>query len=292
MPHVSTRAAFFNFEKQGMLPSYLHGPYQAFAMHDPKPRSIYKASVRDRLLHHAICRALYPFFDRTFIADSYSCRKEKGTHKALNRFREFGRMVSENHTRTCWVLKCDVRKCFASIDQAILRRILRTHILDVNVLWLLDQIIPSFQSTGTGKGLPLGNFTSQLFVNIYLNEFDQFMKHTLKARYYIRYADDFVVLSHDRDWLVSLTLEIKRFLGEQLGLELHPDKLFLKTFASGVDFLGWTHFPGHRVLRTTTKRRMLARLRHNPPEGAASSYLGLLKHGNTYKIRKSLLNLG
>ena len=269
--------------------TYCHGPYQAFAIHDPKPRSIHKASVRDRLLHHAIYRVLYPFFDRTFIADSYSCRIGKGTHRALNRFREFGYAVNKNSTRTCWVLKCDVRKFFASVDQLALQKILRTYIPDADVLWLLDQLISSFRSTGQGKGLPLGSLTSQLLVNIYMNEFDKFAKHRLKARHYIRYADDFVILAEDRDRLEALVPKIAEFLGDRLKLELHPHKVSIGTFASGVDFLGWVHFPDHRVLRTSTKQRMMKNLEGNESENRLNSYLGLLKHGNTEKLRAEVL---
>src|SRR3989344_691705 len=108
--------------------SYKHGEYQAFNISDPKPRNIHKASVRDRLFHHAIYRVLYQFFDRQFISDSYSCRVGKGTHKAMDRFREFARRESRNHTRTVWVLKCDIRKFFSSIDQGILFSILEKYI--------------------------------------------------------------------------------------------------------------------------------------------------------------------
>ncbi len=268
--------------------AYRHGGYEAFAIHDPKPRAIHKASVRDRLLHHAIYKILYPFFDRTFIADSYSCRIGKGTHKALNRFRAFGYIVSRNNTRTCWVLKCDIKKFFASIDHDILMNILRQYIPDEGVLWLLGEVIRSFQSTASGKGLPLGNLTSQLLVNICMNKFDQFAKHTLKAKYYIRYADDFIVFSEDRVRLENLILEIRTYLENQLKLNLHPDKVFIKTLASGVDFLGWVHFSDHRVLRTATKRRMMKRLLDSKDHEVLQSYIGLLMHGNTYGIHKEI----
>ncbi len=269
--------------------TYRHGPYQAFAIHDPKPRSIHKATVRDRLLHHAVYRALYPFFDRTFISDSYSCRVGKGTHKALARFREFGYAVSKSDTRTVWVLKCDIRKFFASIDQQILRAILRRYIPDPHILLLLNQVVSSFQSTGPGKGLPLGNLTSQLLVNVYMNEFDQFVKHQLKAKYYIRYADDFIISSQDRDWLIGILPRIRAFLLERLRLELHPHKVSIETLASGVDFLGWVHFPDRRVLRTSTKHRMMRNLEGNESENRLNSYLGLLRHGNTEKIRAEVM---
>src|SRR3989344_5557865 len=184
-------------------------------------------------MHHAVYRVLYPFFDRKFINDSYSCRLWKGTHRAMNVFRGYAYRVSENHTKTLWVLKCDIKK---------------------------------------------------LFANIYMNEFDQFAKHRLKTRYYIRYSDDFVILSTDREWLVSLLPRIRDFLHENLKLELHPNKVSVSTLASGVDFLGWVHFPDHRILRTSTKRRMLKAVRANPPEETLASYRGMLRHGNAYTL--------
>ena len=275
--------------------TYRHGAYEAFSISDPKPRSIHKATVRDRLLHHAIYRVLYQYFDRKFIYDSYSCRHFKGTHRALNRFNDFVSQVSQSNSRTCWVLKCDVRKFFASIDQAMLIHIFKRHITDADTTWLIERIVESFQSTGPGKGLPLGNLTSQLLVNIYMNEFDQFMKHTLKAKYYIRYADDFVILDQDRHKLEMIRAEITKFLGEKLRLMLHPDKVFIKTVASGVDFLGWVHFPKHRVLRTATKRRMFRNIAVktalNDPdklEATVASYRGMLKHGDAYKLGTKL----
>ena len=131
--------------------TYTHSDYEAFNISDPKPRNIHKASVRDRLLHHAIYRILYPFFDCTFIADSYSCRERKGVHKALARFSAFARKASCNNTKTLWILKCDIRKFFASIDQAILLDILEQRISDLDILWLLGQVIGSFSSTRRGK---------------------------------------------------------------------------------------------------------------------------------------------
>jgi len=271
---------------------YRHGAYEAFSISDPKPRSIHKATVRDRLLHHAIYRVLYPYFDKKFIYDSYSCRQLKGTHRALNRFNDFVAQVSQSSSRTCWVLKCDVRKFFASIDQVTLTNIFKRHIGDADTVWLIERTIESFQSTGPGKGLPLGNLTSQLLVNVYMNEFDQFIKHRLKLRYYIRYADDFVIMHHDKNVLMEVLPKVQSFLDEQLKLSLHPDKVFLKTAASGVDFLGWVHFPHHRVIRTTTKKRMFKKINDSgqKPE-VVQSYLGLLSHGdaNTLKQRVAAL---
>ncbi len=268
---------------------YEHGGYKAFKVHDPKTRNIHKASVRDRLLHHAIYRQLYPFFDRTFIFDSYSCRLGKGTHKAIIRFNQLFLKVSKNNTQTCWVLKGDIRKFFASIDHKILINILKRYIPDENIIWLLTKVIDSFQ-VESGKGLPLGNLTSQLFANIYLNEFDGFIKHRIKAKYYIRYADDFVILSDDREWLEKQVPKIKEFLQERLNLEIHPNKIFIRTVSSGVDFLGWVNFPGYKVLRQVTKIRMFRKLKENNyKEESRNSYLGMISHGNTFKIKEQVI---
>lgn len=264
--------------------TYQHSPYYAFRICDPKPRDIHKASVRDRLLHHAIYRQLYRFFDRTWIADSYSCRYEKGTHKAMNRFRAYFRKVSKNNTRTCWVLKCDIRKFFASIDQEILLEILKRKIPDSQLTGMLMKVIKSFTSTGPGKGLPLGNLTSQLLVNVYMNEFDQFAKHKLKAKFYLRYADDFAILSENRKSLEEVLPRIKEFLESKLALSLHPNKISISTVASGVDFLGWVHFPHHRVIRGATKRRMVRNLRSSRLPARIQSYRGLLSHGNAFRL--------
>ena len=271
--------------------TYRHSEYKAFNICDPKPRNIHKATVRDRLVHHAVYRILYPFFDKVFISHSYSCRLNKGTHKALNCFKKFANKASRNNTTTCWVLKCDIKKFFASIDQSILISIVSQYIPQKDILWLIQEIVQSFYSTAPGTGLPLGNLTSQLLVNIYLNEFDQFIKHKLKAKCYLRYADDFVFLSTDKKWLESLISPIADFLQSQLRLSLHPQKVYIKTLSSGVDFLGWVHFPDHRVLRTMTKNRMFKKLGVNPKPASIASYLGLLKYGNAYKLKNKVSDI-
>ncbi len=268
---------------------YEHADYEFFRIQDPKQRDIHKASVRDRLLHHALYRKLYGFFDETFISDSWSCRLGKGTHKAVNRFRSFAYKVSCNNTKTAWVLKCDVKKFFASIDQKVLIEFLAKYISDEKIVSLISKIITSFLSTNSGIGLLLGNLTSQLFVNIYMNGFDQFVKHKLKAKYYIRYADDFAILSDDRKWLVEATSKIQEFLSTRLRLQLHPKKVSVGTVASGIDFLGWINFPDHRVVRTSTKRKMFRQiyLKQGKIE-TVQSYLGLISHGNTNKLRQRI----
>ncbi len=274
--------------------TYVHGKYSAFNISDPKPRSIHKATVRDQIVHHLIYKELYSYFERRFIYDSYSCRENKGTHKALNRFKYFAGKVSKNYTRTCYVLKCDIRKFFANIDHVVLKEILGRHVKDANILWLLWQVLDSFSvKQDRTVGLPLGNLTSQLLVNVYMHEFDMFVKQELKVKYYIRYADDFVILSEDKKYLEALLFKFKDFLNDKLHLELHPDKVYIKTYGSGVDFLGWVHFPYHRQMRTTTKKRILKNMAGYPKPQTVSSYRGVLSHGNTYKIQKqiNLLNL-
>lgn len=180
-------------------------------------------------------------------------------------------------------------------------KILSEYIPDKNVIWLLKEIINSFNTEGkSGVGLPLGNLTSQLFVNVYMNKFDQFVKHKLMAKYYIRYADDFVILSADKEYLENITEKIRKFLFEELKLELHPNKVFIKTISSGVDFLGQVAFPNHKILRTKTKRRMFKKIKHKK-EGlqnglisedsfnqSIQSYYGMLSHCNGYKLRREI----
>lgn len=264
--------------------TYRHAPYAAFVVNDPKRRSIHKACVADRVLHRAIYRKLYPFFDRIFIADSFSCRNEKGTHKALDRFMVMARKASKNYRQTAWVLKCDIRQFFASIDHGVLLRMLDERIVDKRLMALLGNIVESFCSGTPGTGLPLGNLTSQLLANVYMNALDQFVKHSLRVKYYVRYADDFVLMSDDKYVLREQLYLLNDFLITRLKLCLHPAKVSLQTVASGVDFLGWVHFPRHHVLRTSTKRRMFAKLASGGTEASIASYLGLLGHGNAHGL--------
>ncbi len=269
--------------------TYRHGGYKDFYITDPKLRHIHKASVRDRLVHHAVYRQLYPFFAKTFIADSFSCQIGKGTHRAMKRFKYYVRKSSKNHFKTLWILKCDIRKFFENIDHTVLLKLLDEYIVDKDIISLLSKIINSF-NVKENKGLPLGNLTSQLFVNICMNKFDQFVKHKIKEKYYIRYADDFIFLSDGKEKLVKYLLLADGFLKDELKLELHKKKIQIKTLASGVDFLGWINFPYHHVLRAKTKRRMLKRLRKNAFRESLASYLGLLKYGNTYRLKRQVLS--
>lgn len=272
----------FELNEQLIAKTYQHDQYEAFFVTDPKLRHIHKATVRDRVLHQALFRVLYPVFDPSFIFDSYSCRLGKGTHRAVDRLEAFCRKASRNNSRNIFALKLDIRKFFDSIDHTILLHLIERKISDHDILYLIKRILTSFS-----PGLPLGNVTSQLFANIYLNELDQFMKHQLKIRYYLRYCDDFVALFESREDLQSYLDAVREFLAEHLNLQLHPNKIIIRTYRQGIDFLGYVVRPYCRTLRTRTKKRMLRKVTlHNLP-----SYLGVLDHCNGYKIRQKLMTL-
>jgi RNA-directed DNA polymerase len=239
--------------------TYACDPYAAFTVCDSKPRRIHKATVRDRVLHQAIFRVLYPLFDRRFIADSYSCRVGKGTHRGAARLHYFLRTELAKRRGTVFALKCDIRKFFDSVDHGILISLLREYVADVDTLRLLAIIIRSFSIT-PAVGLPLGNVTSQLFANIYLHELDCFLKYELRVDTYVRYSDDFAVVGNDPLQLRFVAEIARYFLKNRLNLDLHEKKLVIRKYLQGVDFLGYVLFPCHKVIRTRTKRRMLKRI--------------------------------
>lgn len=294
---VDVEEHLFDLHHRLAVEQYSHGQYSAFYVRDPKLRSIHKAKVIDRVLHHAIFRVVEPIFDTSFIFDSYSSRKTKGTYKAGDRFRKFTWKLSQNNTKTVWVLKGDIKKFFDSVDHEILLTLLKKKIKDQKVMDVLINIIRSF-STGEGKGIPLGNLTSQLFSNVYLDKLDQFIKRVLQVKYYIRYADDFAILSTDKTSLEKIIPVIRSFLETELKLSLHPNKVHVLKWHQGVDFLGYIHFPYHSIMRTKTKKRMLRKIKETRKafqNGLMSkyslnqviqSYLGQLKHCRSKKLRK------
>ena len=203
-----------------LLRSYQPAPLKTFIIRDPKTRKISKSAFRDRVVHHAFCNIIEPIFDKRFIHDSYANRKGKGTLKAIQRFDEFKRKVTKNNTRIGYVLKADIYHYFDEVGQNILLKVIKKRIKDRKVIWLIKKILDNHSVQTTGKGMPLGNLTSQFFANLYLNELDQFVKHTLRAKYYIRYVDDFVILHEKQQQLVVWKLAIDLFLKETLKLYL------------------------------------------------------------------------
>lgn len=286
--------------------TYKHGPYKGFYVRDPKQRHIHKASVRDRVLHHAVSSVINPIFESTFVPTSFSCRIGYGTHKGVEILEKTLRKIHRNGTNPCFVLKCDIQKFFNTVDHVILLSILEKRIKDNNAMWLLKEIIESFSLSYSTlfkeKGLPIGNLTSQLFANIYMNEFDQFIKHEMKVKYYVRYTDDFAIASPDRQYLEQLIPRITYFLSCELALKLHPKKIVIRKLRQGIDFLGYIIFPKHRLVRSKTKRRMFAKMRHRIEEyklgriskltleQSLQSYLGVLSHATAHTLSDELKN--
>lgn len=289
----------FDLQRKLIQKNYQHSGYEKFYIKDPKMRQIHKATVTDRLVHHLVSAYLEKIFEPTFITHSYSSRKYKGTHKAVLTFQGMANRLSNLGKNTCWVLKLDIKKFFASVNHELLIEILAGKISDQDFLKLLQNIIKSFPE----KGIPIGNLTSQYFANIYLNELDHFITRKLNLQYYIRYADDFAILSENRQNLLNLVPIIKQFLESELDLKLHPQKIVLRKFRSGVDFLGYVIFPDHIIPRTKTKRRLFKKIKERLNEykqgeiseeklkATINSYLGYLGHANTYNLRKDLIRM-
>ena len=274
---------------------YKHNAYTDFIVCDPKRRHIHKACVRDRVVQQAVYRALYGVFDKHFIFDSFSSRLGKGTHKGVERLERVCTKITKNYRVIAYALKCDIRKFFDSIDHAVLTEILYRKVKDIKTRELLQTIIKSFEKE-SGKGLPLGNVTSQLFANIYMNELDQYIKHTLKCKYYFRYADDFLLLQTSKEYLENILEEIKLFLKETLLIELHPQKVSIKKVSQGVDFLGYIVLPYHKRLRTKTKNRIEKKLiTNNLTKESLISYSGVADHARERvlqnKIQQQIKNL-
>ena len=275
--------------------TYRHGKYRMFTIYDPKERNIAAAPFRDRVVHHAVHDVIEPFIDKTFIYDSYACRKDKGTHKAVDRAQSFLRA-----NRFC--LHGDVKKYFPSIDHGRLKEMLAKRIADKDLLWLVNGIIDSARQimgddkqrvghcdaslakqhacqavrqskekvcfgvlqsscSDEGKGLPIGNLTSQFFANLYLNELDYFVKFDLRRRYYLRYMDDFLVFANCKEELLEIKIKIRDFLKNKLALDLHEGKSQVYKTKNGVKFLGFRIFNVYRRLASDNVRRFKKRIK-------------------------------
>lgn len=273
----------FNIQKKLKNRNYQFGQYQSFYVSDPKKRLIFAAPFQDRIVHHALCNVIEPIFDRGFIFDSYACRRNKGTHKAVFRLKKFMRSFGDNKF---YVLKADIKKYFPSIDREILFQLIKKKISDQDTLLLIRAIIDSLDGK---NGIPIGNLTSQLFANIYLNELDQFVKHQLKVKYYCRYVDDFVLLHQERSQLKKWREQIKEFLENKLQLELHPQKQEIFPGKIGIDFLGYHIFTRHILVRQSTVQRFFCRLKSGRmPYQSVNSYLGHFKFADTFGLMKKV----
>jgi len=312
-------------------------PSKCFIVDYPKKREIFAAMFRDRIVHHLYFNYTHGLYERTFIIDSYSCIKGRGTHYGIHRIEDFCRKESRNWQRKCYVMHLDIRGYFMHIVRRRLLEIalkslrnMATHRinkyhpalwqdrLDMDFVCYLTEVIvmldpklnciicgdpsdwdgldpaKSMLNLLEGLGLPIGNLTSQLFSNVYLNVFDQFMKRVLKCRYYGRYVDDAAVVSSDKDWLLSLVPDIQRFLKEELGLELHRGKLTISEVHQGVEFLGsfikpWRiYISRHSLQRIELKLKMLDFSSPKKVLRSINSYLGIFQHTASYRIRRRL----
>jgi RNA-directed DNA polymerase len=287
-------------------------PLKRFVIRDPKTRTIHASAFRDRIVHHAIINILEPIFEKIFIYDSYASRKDKGAHLAIKRFDYFQRKVTQNgcvftkrkenkNQVQGYCLKADIRHYFDTVNHQVLISIIRRKIKDKKVIWLINQILDNFDSPTKGTGMPLGNFTSQFFANVYLNELDQFVKHKLRTKYYIRYVDDFVILYESKEQLEEWKIKINNFLKEKLKIELHPSKSHVLRLNSGINFLGFRVFYHHKLIRASNLKNFERRFNNMrilfdeeivSREKALESldgWLAYCSYANTYKYRRYLI---
>jgi len=292
--------------------SYQPIPLKTFILRDPKTRKISVSEFRDRVIHHAICNIIEPIFDKRFIYDSYANRKYKGVHAALKRFDYFKRKITQNGRKIKnarnnnkvigYALKADIKHYFETVDHKILIKILKKRIRDKKVLWLIKKILDNHNTKIPGKGMPLGNLTSQFFANIYLNELDQFVKHKLKIKYYLRYVDDFLILHNSKKQLEEYKKEINKFLKNQLKLKLHSQKSKITPLYKSIIFLGFRIFYHFKLLRKSNLNKMLKRLEQFKEnykqnlitkEEIMESMQGWNAYAltaNTYKLRKRIFS--
>lgn len=265
--------------------SYSHSPYKYFQIYDNKKRDIYKAEVRDRVVHQIIYEYLLALFEPEFIVDSYASRINKGQYKAINTFRYFTRQIISDR-KTCFVLKCDVRKYFDSVDQEILIKLVNEKVLCERTRTVIKDIISSHcSSTVVGKGIPLGNVTSQVFANIYLNTLDKYVKENLGCRFYVRYNDDFVILYESKVKLENIRGQIVTFVNEKLLLDIPIEKTSLRKLEWGIDFLGFIILPNAVLLRDKTKSKIF----NNINLENRHSYFGILERCNSHHLKKKIL---
>ena len=263
---------------------YTHGGYARFMVHDPKARVIHKAVVRDRVVHRLLYNYLLPRFNKIWLDCSFSCRPGFGQYKSISAVESALNKATRNYTKICWAVKCDVKKFFNNIDHEVLRRLLARQVRDKKMTDLLDKIIESFSSF-SNKGIPIGNHTSQVFANVYLHELDLFVKHHLKKRYYFRYADDFICSTESLAEAKSFVERAGDFIKNVLCLEIHPQKIIIRQSNWGIDWLGQVFLPGYKVLRPSTRRRVVKKIAcaarylsgSEKLYGMLSSYNGLLR---------------
>lgn len=271
---------------------YAPAKYGVFKVYEPKERKICACSFRDRIVHHAICNLIEPIFEKIFICDNYACRKDKGTHKAVKRAQYFAR-------KNIYFLKLDISKFFDSADQIILKHLLLRKFKDKRLLNLLNNIIDQgVPGNPEGKGIPIGNLTSQYFANFYLNELDHFIKEKLKINGYVRYMDDFLIFENEKQKLKESLILIKDFLNDKLALVLKESALLLELVSTGIPFLGFRIFPKiirlerkkwvkfKRRIKNMEKLYMAGVIEESKLNRSVESMIGHICHVNTIKAQR------
>jgi retron-type reverse transcriptase len=293
----------------------------AFIVQKPKIREIFAADFCDRVVHHLLYNYLAPIFEKIFIYDSWACRKGKGTHGAMIRLQDFTNSINrETKSESNYYLQMDIKSFFTSIDKQLLYELIAKKVKNEEILWLTKVIIfhdcahditPKIQSQQSlfdklplgkslftakeGKGLPIGNLTSQFFANVYLNELDQFVKHKLKAKYYLRYVDDFIILAKDKACLELYKEEIMDFVDKKLGLTVHPDKVFIRPIRDGLDFVGYVIRHDYVLVRKRVVgswRRSMNQPNKELRQKAFNSYIAHAIWANSYGLRKKMDMVG
>lgn len=271
--------------------TYTTSEYEVYTIRDSgKEREIHKLPYYpDRIVQWALMLQIEPIFIKTFIYDTYAAIPKRGMHLALKRLHKA--MKDREGTKYC--LKFDVKKFFPSIDTEILKQLLRRKFKDKDLLWLLDDII---DSTG-GKGVPIGNYTSQYFGNFYLTYFDHWMKEEKKCRYYFRYMDDIVVLHHSKEFLHALRKEIEEYLAQNLKLAIKENWQVFPTYVRGIDFVGYRSFGDYTLLRKSTAKKLKRKMRAINKRGyfkktdinSIMSYKGWIAHCNAYNLERKYI---
>ena len=263
--------------------------YSRFYVNDPKRRLINAPAFEDRIVHRALYDVIGPIFEKRFIHDSYACRQEKGTHAGVARIRQFLR----RYPTPPYYLQVDIKSYFASINHTALMTILRRKIADRDILALVQRILDSYHDR-PGVGIPLGNLTSQLFANIYLNELDYHVKHGLKCRHYVRYMDDIILLSETKAQLWAWKAALESFIA-RLGLRLHPRKQLVAPARRGIDFLGYVIYPDHVRVRNRNIHRVYDRMKQieagtypRDPRGSIMSWMGYSIHADAHGLNRSI----
>lgn len=267
--------------------TYKTSDYDVFVIYDPKERTIFRLPFRDRVVHHAIMNILEPIWTSIFISNTYACIKGKGIHAALNHLKRDLR----NTEQTKYCLKMDIKKFYPSIDHKVLKSIIRRKIKDYKLLNLLDGIIDS------APGVPIGNYLSQFFANLYLSYFDHWLKEDMQVRYYYRYADDMVILGESKEYLHSILNEINNYLNNKLNIQLKGNYQIFPVEARGVDFVGYVFYHTHILMRKTIKERFCKRVaklhKKNIPaqdfKQQICPWLGWAKHCNSKHLLKKLI---